>query len=419
MFKNKIITILVIGLLLRLILSVVSYHSDLGPYDLAGKVILSGNILNFYDYLPSLPKDDIILKTYPVYLFNYPPAIYFFLGSLTSLSYLIVGEGFVNKFLFDFTSTIGSWQLFAHLFLLRLPYLPFDIFGAFIFAKFFKTEKSKILAFILWLFNPINLYATYLIGQFDIIPAFFILSSVYIVTRREQPTERDFIFAALLLGLGTAFKIFPVLLLIPLASFATNWSTRFKIYFFGVLPYILTILPFIFSKGYRATSLVANQTLKSLYPQIPVSGGESLMLFIVSLGFVYLVIYHIKQQISTLWQSYLVILMLFFIFTHFHVQWFLWVTPLILYEIVSTNFKNWLVYAIMFSSYLLMVFLYDPGLSVGLFSPILPNLINTVSVWQMLGVNIDYNFARSIAQSVFASCGFYLIYLYFPKKYTI
>lgn len=420
MFKNKkIVKILIIGLLLRVFLSIISYHSDLGAFDLAGKVILSGNILNFYDYLPHLPKDNIILTTYPVYLFNYPPAIYFFLGSLTYISYLIVGEGFVNNFLFNLPSTFGTWQLFVHLFLLRLPYLPFDIAGAFIFTKLFKTDKAKTFAFALWIFNPINLYATYLIGQFDIIPAFFILASLYQVLKRgDNPTEKDFILSALFLGLGTAFKIFPVLLIIPLASYAPKWSTRFKIYIFGILPYILTILPFILSKGYRATSLVANQTLKSLYPQIAVSGGESLMLFIVSVGFFYLVIYANRQKISQIWQIYLIILMLFFIFTHFHVQWFVWIMPLLMLEIVISNFRNWITYSIMFASYILMIFLYDPGLSIGLFSPIFPNLLSTPSIWDIIGIKVDYNFARSIAQSVFAFCGVYLIYDYFPKKNT-
>ena len=76
--KRFITTILAIGLILRLILSSITYHSDIVPFDFAAKIIKNGNITNFYDYLWNLPEDHPYLKVYPRNLFNYPPLPYFF-----------------------------------------------------------------------------------------------------------------------------------------------------------------------------------------------------------------------------------------------------------------------------------------------------------------------------------------------------
>ena len=55
--KKFITIVLTIGIILRLILSSVTYHSDVVPFDFAGRVIASGNVINFYDYLWDLPED--------------------------------------------------------------------------------------------------------------------------------------------------------------------------------------------------------------------------------------------------------------------------------------------------------------------------------------------------------------------------
>ena len=80
---KKIITVLVIGILIRFFLAFSTYHSDVQPFYFAGEVIAKGNVLNFYDYLRNLPSSDPILKIYPTDLFNYPPLVYFFLGPVS------------------------------------------------------------------------------------------------------------------------------------------------------------------------------------------------------------------------------------------------------------------------------------------------------------------------------------------------
>src|SRR3989344_1786615 len=258
--KRFILMILSLGILLRVLLSFTTYHSDIIPFDFAGKVIADGNITNFYDYLWDLPDNDPILKVYPRNLFNYPPLPYFFLGGASLLTTWIVDPIIHNNFVFDFKSTLGSPQLNLLLFLLKLPYFFFDIAIAYLLMSFFKNENEKKWAFALWIFNPVNLYATYMVGQFDIIPTFLTVAALYVAVNKK-----NFMFSAVLLGLGAGFKIFPLLFIIPLAFVKEDWSSRIKILAVAGITYFVSAFPFIASVGFRRTAMLAGQTTKSFY----------------------------------------------------------------------------------------------------------------------------------------------------------
>lgn len=414
--KNKFWLILILGLIIRLILIPMTYHSDIQTSDLAGYVIGKGNILSYYDFLPSLPKDDPIFKTYPVNLFNYPPAVYFFLGASSLLLTSWEDPLLHNNFLFNIQNVLGKTQIGLHLFLLKIPFLIFDLALAFLILRMFSSQKEKFLAFSLWLLNPISLYVSFMVGQFDVIPTFFVILSLYFVLKKPHKNPHlNLLFAAIFLGIGGCFKIYPLFLLIPLASFVEDWKKRIETVIVGFIPYFLMILPFLPSQGFRSTALLANQTLKSLYPQIPISGGESIMLFLAFLIFFYLLFLNKKISAQVLWQRFFIILLLFFIFTHYHPQWFLWITPFFIFVLVKSNFQQILAVLVSLVSFIGLLFFFDPGLTVGLFSPIFPHLYTSKSIWQILNISVDYNFLRSILQTIFVGSAFYFIYTYFPK----
>lgn len=396
------IFILVAGILIRIILSAITFHSDIVHFDLAGFVLSGGNILNFYDY--------------PGKVFNYPPAVYFTLGPIFLLLTIFTNPQFHNQFLFHTEQTFRNVELFWHLFILKTPYLIFDLAVAFLLYNLFNSKREKILAFSLWIFNPVNLYSTYMMGQFDIIPTFFTVAALFTVLKTFQ---KDFfkkiLIASLFLGIGASFKIYPVMFLVPLAFLLKDWIKRFLAVLIGILTYLLTIIPFLHSQGFRETALVANQTLKSLYAQIPISGGESIILFLAAIGFFYLIFLYNTSKVENLWQRFFIIILLFFVFTHYHPQWFVWLTPFLIIELVSTNFKHLFVVILMFISFLGGILLFEPGLNIGLFAPINP-VFYTLDIWKTLGINIDYNFSKSLFQTLFVSCAFYFIYKYFPKK---
>lgn len=379
---KKLWIIITVGIILRVFLSVTTFHSDIEAFNLGGRLIASGKTLDLYDY----SSDAAIL--------NYPPPIYWFHG--------------LFKFLF---SNIFGINQPTNL-LLKLPYLIFDLLIAFILMRLVDPKKA-LLVFLFWMFNPVNLYATYMMGQFDIIPTFFSLLSVYFINRNKL------YWAALALGTGTAFKLYPIFLLIPLIVLGRNFLDKFKLIILAILPYLLSIAPYITSASFRSTALFANQSSKSLYAAIPVSGGESILLFPLSLVFFYLVIWSKKVEKIYFWRLYLIPLLLFFIFTHFHPQWLIWITPFLIVDLLSSGIKSLLPVLLIFVSWVGLLFFFDTSLTVGIFAPLFPTLSNTPSIWTLLNLSVDYNFSRSILQTVFAAASFYIIYRFYHRENNV
>src|SRR3989304_9958718 len=201
--KGKIVKILIFGVILRIILSFSTFHSDIVPFDFAGTVLSKGNILSFYDYMWNLPQGHPFLTVYPKNCFTCPPAVYFSLGGVSRVFTWMVDPTLHSNFVLNFSSTLGNWQLNLLLLLLKLPYFAFDIAIAYLLMALFKTEKEKLLAFCFWIFNPIGLYATYMMGQFDIIPTFFTIACLYLVVKKAGEIEsRSLLLEAVLLGAG-------------------------------------------------------------------------------------------------------------------------------------------------------------------------------------------------------------------------
>lgn len=369
--------ILIAGICLRVFLSAATFHPDSLAFKLGGELIASGKLLNLYDY--SDPK---------VAILNYPPLIYWFHGI-----FRVIFGGFLDGVL-----------------LIKLPYIIFDLGIAFLLSRLFSSRKESLWAFGLWIFNPVSLYATYMMGQFDIIPTFFTVLSFYLVSRNKLS------WAALALGGGVAFKIYPIFLSVPLIFLGKGYFHKFKLLLLVLAPYLLSILPYLPSHSFRSTALFAAQSSKSLYAAIPVSGGESILLFPTFLILFYLLIWKKELARESFWQVLLIPLLLFFIFTHFHPQWLIWVTPFFVLDLVTKKFKNVLAIILIFASWFGSLFFFDPSLTLGIFSPLQPALKNAPSVWMMLHLNLDYNLSRSLLQTVLAAASIYLIYQNFLRQ---
>ncbi len=409
---NKFLVVLIIGIVLRVLIAMSTYHSDLRTFQYAGQVFSEGHVFDLYDYIIKLPESEEIKK---LVVFNYPPAIYWYHGIFNFIFSVIFGKELVNGFLINVEDAFGNFWFNIHLFLIKFPYLIFDILTAIYLSKLFSETKKRFLAFSFWMLNPIALYATYMISQFDIISVFFSVLALYFVREKKLP------LAAFALGIGAAFKIYPIFLLLPLVLLNKTFNGKLQLILLGVAPYLFSILPYIFSTGFRYTALVASQTNKSFIAQIPISGGESLILFILAMVFVYLAFFYSKiadfsqNNFELVSRRFLMVLLLFFIFTHFHPQWIIWITPFLIVDLILNNFKNLSLVLIMFTTYLLSLFFFEPSLTIWMFAPIFPFLNGLPSIWKMMGLSIDYNFIRSVLQTVFSAAAFFYIFIYFPK----
>ncbi len=404
---KKIWIIFTIGIAVRLLIAFSTFHPDIQTFNLAGQVIAAGNILNFYDYLSAISDTDPVKH---IAVFNYPPLIYYFFGLFNFIFANLLGLNAINQFILDNLANYGNLLFNLHLFLLKIPYLIVDLLVGWIFLQLFAQKKEKLLALGLWMFNPVNLYATYMMGQFDIIPTFFTVLAIYLAVKNKLS------WAALALGFGIAFKIYPIFLLVPLILLGRGYRERIKLIMISLLPYIISILPYISSIGFRTNALFASQSSKSLYANIPISGGESLILFPLILGFIYLLMLKEKIHKEDIWKNFLIILLLFYVLTHFHPQWLIWVTPFLIIELVNKRFENIFPVLTILFSWIGSLFFFDPSLTIGLFSPVWPFLKTLPGIWELMQIQIDYNISRSFIQTIFAASAIYLIYRYLPKR---
>ena len=164
-----------IGIIIRLAIAAITVHPDLWALNFSGYLLAFKGVPNIYDYLASLSPAHEWSKLYGPAVFSYPPLAYFLLGGLMFLLRPFINfsflEWFTNHSLVD---SLNNPAIFHHLFLLKLPYLFFDLGVAFLLLKFFGQAKQKKLALLLWLFNPLALYTSFMVSQFDIIPVFFV-----------------------------------------------------------------------------------------------------------------------------------------------------------------------------------------------------------------------------------------------------
>ncbi len=385
--------LLVLGLIIRLLLMPFTLHPDIWAVSFAQNIFAFKGIINIYDYLGNLPNNSALVVNYGRNFFTYPPLAYFSLGIFGFILKPLFSRDFFNNLAVFLPDILNDSRLYWHLFVTKLPYLFFDFGILLLLVNFFQEEKKKKLAAILWIFNPLSLYTSYMIGQFDILPVFFTVLALFLA-RREK-----LFWSAVSLGLGGAFKMYPLFFLPFLAAAGTkNIKNSIIILLAGIFPYLLTITPFLNSPIFRAVVLFSNQSQKMLFAKIPVSGAEYLSVFVVIYIFLVGVSFFKKAE---LWKWFLATMLLFFGVTHYHPQWFLWISPLLIFFWVE--YKNFRLLPIfLLFNWVIIVLLFEPSLSVSLFAPVDKSLMAVKPLSETLNQVYNVFDFKSLVRSISA-----------------
>ncbi|MCK4248487.1 MAG: hypothetical protein KAX15_01785 [Candidatus Omnitrophica bacterium] len=130
-----------------------------------------------------------------------------------------------------FYDFITHRHIFRTLTLLKLPYLLFDLVCISFILRLFSNTKNGLKALKFWLFNPINIIVLYVYGRFEVIPAVFILISLYLI-KEQKP-----LWASFSLGLGIATRWYPAMFL-PFYIVILGRTKKEKLYLLilGLLP---------------------------------------------------------------------------------------------------------------------------------------------------------------------------------------
>ena len=407
---------LLAGVILRLFLMPTTLHPDLWGHSFSAYFLAYQGEWNLYDTLANLPQSHPLVANFGVRdIFIYPPLAYYTLGFFRILVKPLTDTNFIPWLWENLGSVHNYPSLMRHLFLFKLPYLFIDVFLGFVLASFFKEKAKKRLAFLLWMFNPVTLFATFMVGQFDVLPTLFAVLALWAAVRGKK------IWSMIFLGIGGSYKLFPLLLIPPTAFLlGEKFKERVKLFIVGFLPFLFFIAPFINSTAFRAMTF-SPKSQKMLFMGWPVSGAEVVYPFLLFLIVFYSMAYYFHKKKFSLIKNlniyYLAIFLLTFSVTHYHPQWFLWVTPFLILDWVSNEGRNKLLIFILFFCWLMITFLFEPSLSVGLFNPVWPQLDKARGLAEILGKYTDVFQFKSIIRSIFAGTSvFFLSKLFLDKK---
>lgn len=397
--KNKILLIFISGLLLRFFFMSFFYHPDLKSQFFHAQ-FLSAGIMNIYSYIPahlaSLPYRDT---------FNYPPLTYFILGTWETVARFLAGPG-LPSWLNDWGSAAAfNPHISFFLFWLKIPYLAADLILLYLLLAVVPAAKRQLAAY-LWAFNPVSLYAVYMIGQFDILPALLTFLA-YIYSRKQK------LFVAIfLLSIAVALKTYPVFLL----PFIFIRSKNLKHLFLQILIFVsasfLWVFPFIKTSGFINAVFLSPLGQRLFIAGIDIGFGERLPLFFILYSFVLCWSWVGRTRFDLL-PEYIFTSSAILALGHYHAQWAVWSLPFwLIFFVRNTKYLVLSLFASLL--YFLDIFmLSDQYTLIGMFSPLNPNLSNVPPLTDYLKNIINPAVVQSLFHALLTGALAYLIYQVF------
>lgn len=400
---------LLVGIVLRILLSMFTAHPDIWGISLV-PTFLSYGVINPYDFLSHLSSTPIPYaqaiahNSNPAEIFIYPPLAYYVLGAFAFLLRPFYDSNYFYIVASQFDKTLGTPDLFRYLLLAKLPYLFFDLVSLYYFCKIFTDDiRKQRMAFFLWLFNPLVLYGSYMVGNLDILSICFTVIGLFFLSRKRYP------LAFLLFGIGAAFKTYPILIALPLV-FIYGETLRQRVHYFLhlVMPYIVTSLPFIMTPLFRTHVLFSDKNTKFLYMGLPVSGAEFIYVFILLLGLIVFVAHYRRAEQVPVYVYPLTVLLALFSVTHYHPQWMAWLSPFVLMLFIDKSWSRWPI-GILLACYIGIVLFFEPSLNIGIFGPIFPQSVHLKGLTDMIGPRFDVFELKSLLRSGFAATAAWIV----------
>jgi hypothetical protein len=313
--------LLVLAIFLRILVAVFLFHPDIKTYNYQASFLKKG-VFNIYTYLvdnkKTLPlKDDFV----------YFPLTYFVLGGYQIVASPILGNGF-NSWLADAgaNSVVNNPNIFKYLIVLKLPYLVLDMIIAFLLMEFFENKEDKKKVFIFWLFNPFTIILLYAFSNIDIFPVILTVLAFLMIKRQKLTT------AALLFGVASGFKLYPLLFVPFLFLAGRTLKEKVLLALTPVVTFGVVILPFL------STAFFQSALVSGLTTGIFTSTFSTLA---VAILFFYAVLIDKKINLFNYW---IALFLIIFSFSLFHIQWLLWIAPFLVILAVRKPKLSWLIF---------------------------------------------------------------------------
>lgn len=314
--------LLIIAVLLRLLVSGLLFHPDIKTIAFQTSFLKTG-VTDIYTYLTN-NKATLPLKEEFVYF----PLTYFTLGGYQAIVSPLLGNGF-DTWLADGSanSVVNNPNIFKYLIALKLPLILVDIAIAYLLLGFFVDRKKGELAFELWLFNPFTIILIYAFSNIDLYAVLLTLIA-FLLIKQEK-----IIKASAVLGLAIAFKLYPLLFVPFLVVKAKNTKEKILAALIPISIFVATLLPF-WSTNFVNSALLSGLSTRIFSPNFVIGFGESMIvgLMLLSIMFCYA---WINEKSINLFNYFVVLLLILFSFSHFHISWLLWIAPFLVILVIE------------------------------------------------------------------------------------
>lgn len=292
-------------------------------------------------------------------------------------------------------------NIFSLLFFGKLPSLIFDIATALLLLKIFKNPNKSVLAFKIWMLNPVSIYTIFMMGELEIIPIFFAVYGTYKLYVNKP-------YAGMFwLGLSIALKPM-ALLLLPLACFA---AAKNKSIVQGVKLLVVGLVPLVAELGFvNAVTLLRGgpqfvtfvdplylrnpspitiwlRTAVDLSAHMSTSSDYTINV-IYAFPLIYAIIlalsaYSPQIGYKSVWALFTCLFSVLFAFNLFNPHWFLWYVPFALVFILKTGKKLLYIFYALFPLFIVYSF-YWWTLQFALFMPLAPTIYKGPSALSLL-----------------------------------
>jgi len=397
-----------LALFVYLLLAPFTYHPDIKTIFYQSQFFSQGffNIYSFFD----VHRDLAFLGQ-----FVYPPLAYFIYGALFIPVKVMAGNGFVNWLAMG-SDAVSVPHIFQYIFAMKLPaIIAFFVTGN-ILNKHFDSEVDQKKSLLLWFFNPISIYVVAFMSQIDSIAVLMTVLSLFCASKKPK-------LALVILGLGAAFKTYP-LILIPFMALilGITWKKKLIYMFFGFVPYFLTILPFLKTPAFLTSTLVSGLSQRLFELRMSVGYGESILL--VPAFLLILLLTSVTDKFGGIKKlPYFFFAATFVVVggSHFHPQWSLWFLPFLIITVVKNSnlrkidlmlsliflFVGWLGTIILFN---------DSFLTWGIISPLDPGILLLPPPSDLVKNYFDPLLLQGIFHTLMLTSGLYILFRTFDYE---
>lgn len=227
----------------------------------------------------------------------------------------------------------GSTNVFRYLFILKLPFLLADILSLYFILKIFEEPSKKLIATILWAFNPFIIYSVYVWGRYEIFAILCLFIALF--WAKKERSLPAFVFLGLSIACRTPFVLFLPFFLI---YFSKNWKETIKYSLITLLIPFVVAKSIIFLGGTNIISDLSQYDFFSYFLAARFTGGfDSISINFLIYPLVLYLFYKNRSSFNSFISFGTVGILSVMALSYIHPHYFVWVTPFLLLAAVSNK----------------------------------------------------------------------------------